>query len=354
MDFVQDKFFKHYKKTGIALTAHQLLSYAKLAKIKPLPEKKRVYAFLRQEVPQLGPFARHIKQPEHFQTIGVSKPGVYFIDYGEFHKSWAGSNGGATGFLVAVENLTNKLFVLPSQGKDTRQWLNSVAQFVELTRDVRLIYSDRDSVAVSKAFVSELENKYGLRWYYLKKGVKSYLAERYIGFVKTKLSQALARTPGSKHWTTFVPALCSEYNKSTVPGTTFKRQAINKANFDAFVSQLFDVSDPSIERYNNFKAGPFITSRWNDIFFKYKPGDKVLLSRTSNWKDRFEKAGVFHKVSHKGAFGETVFTIAGRQLRANRDFTRLVPLYSLVEFGPARLTFYENELSLVLPPAPKQ
>jgi len=34
----------------------------------------------------------------------------YNIDFAEFRKEWTGSNKGCTGFLVAVENFTNKLF----------------------------------------------------------------------------------------------------------------------------------------------------------------------------------------------------------------------------------------------------
>lgn len=354
MNEIKHIFESKYRKTGVALTAHQLLELVKRKhkNLKDLPSKSEVYQFLRQQVPELGPFARHDHRPRHFQTIGVVKAGVYFVDFGEFHKSWARSNGGATGFLVAVENLSNKLFVLPTQGKDTRQWLNSIAQFVELTREVQIIYSDRDSVAQSLKFRDELQEKYGLRWYFLKKGNKSYLAERYIGFVKTKLSQALLSRPeGEKHWVQFVKPICDEYNSQIVPGTKFKRQAITRSNFDTFVSQVFQISDPSLERYNSFKAGPFLTPRWNRACFKFNLGDKVLLARDSNWKQRLEKGGIFNKVTHRGAFGNKVYTVAGRQLRANRDFSRFVPLYSLTEFDSARLHFYENELSLVKQPA---
>lgn len=361
MDKIKDLFVKKYQKTGVALTASQLLGYVKKNRkafsSSPLTSQlgdaalvKQIYQFLREEVPELGPFARADKRPKHFQTIGVSKAGVYFIDYAEFHKSWAKSNNNCTGFLLAVENLTNKVFVLPSQGKDTRQWLNSIAQFVELTRDVQVIYSDRDSVAKSLAFRAELGDKYGLNWHFLKKGNKSYLAERYIGFFKTKLSQALAtrhNKDGSpyKRWVDFVPELCKEYNSQVVPGTSFKRGGITKDNFDIFVGQLFGEKDPELSRYNSFKAGPFQNERWNRACFKFQLGDKVRVARSSNWKNKVEHGTGFKKVSIEGGFGNNLYTVAGRQLRANRTFDRFVPVYSLAEFGPEHFHFYENELS---------
>jgi len=131
------------------------------------------------------------KKPRIFQTIGVLRDGMYFIDYGEFNKKLAGFNEQKTGFLVAVENLTNKLFVLPCGNKATPSWLKAIETFVELTRNVRTIYSDRDAVATSEQFRIKLAKKFGIRWFFLKKGSKSYLAERYIGFMKTKLSQAM-------------------------------------------------------------------------------------------------------------------------------------------------------------------
>lgn len=368
MDKIKDFFLKKYQKTGVALTASQLLGYVKKNRkffgIESATSSsssaasttsddhllKQIYQFLREEVPQLGPFARADQRPKHFQTIGVSKPGVYFIDYADFHKSWAGSNKGATGFLLAVENLTNKVFVLPSQGKDTRQWLNSIAQFIELTRDVQVIYSDRDSVAKSLNFRTEIKEKYGLNWHFLRKGNKSYLAERYIGFVKTKLSQALATRENKdkspyKRWTEFVPELCKEYNSQIVPGTKFKRGSITKDNFDVFVGQLFGEKDPELSRYNSFKAGPFQNEKWNKACFKYQLGDKVRVARWSNWKDRTEHGTGFKKVSVEGGFGNKIYTVAGRQLRANKAFDRFVAVYSLDEFGPEHFHFYENELS---------
>jgi len=346
---VKKLFLETLRKTGVALTATQLLDRARQKRL-PLPTLAAVGQFLREAAPELVPFAGGRQRPPsgHYQTVGVSKPGVFFVDYGEFHREWAGSNSGATGFLVAVENLTNRLFAHATKGKDTKQWTNSLTLFLENTRDIKVIYSDRDSVARSERFRGELAEKYGLNWYFLKKGHKSFLAERYIGFLKRKLGQALvSRETPTKRWVDFLHPICAAYNSEKVPRTAYVRGAINKKTFDDFVGQLFGCKDPTLERYNSFKAGPFEHEAWNKACFRYEPGDRVHLLRSSAWLKNVggkETAGAFTKASAEGSFTRQAFVVAGRQLRANRTYRRLVPVYSLKEFGERHLHFYESEL----------
>jgi len=182
---------KHFRDTlskhGVALTISQLYEFAKSKKLSISKAALGKFIYNESVTAKFSP----AKKPRVFQTIGVLQDGVYFIDYGEFHKNWAVLNKQKTGFLVAVENLTNRLFVSPCGNKSTTSWLQAIDAFVALTQNVRIIYSDRDAVATSKQFRKNLMDKYGIKWYFLTKGSKSYLAERYIGFVKTKLSQAL-------------------------------------------------------------------------------------------------------------------------------------------------------------------
>ena len=346
---VKKLFLNKLQKTGVTFTATQLIDQARQKRL-PVPSLQATYHFLREGVPELAPFAGGRQKPQggHYQTIGVCKPGIFFVDYGEFHREWAGSNGGATGFLVAVENLTNRLFALPTKGKDTNQWLASLTRFLEATRDIKAVYSDRDTVARSDKFRDRLARKYGLNWYFLKKGHKSYLAERYIGFLKRKLGQALAtRQPPTKRWVDFLQPICTAYNEEKVPGTVYRRGAITKARFDDFVGQLFGCRDPTLERYNSFKAGPFENKDWNKACFKFEPGDRVHVLRSSAWLKNVggkDSKGAFGKSSSEGGFTRKSFVVAGRQLRANRSYKRLVPVYSLKEFGERHLHFYESEL----------
>lgn len=78
-----------------------------------------------------------VRRPKHFQTISVLRPGVFFIDYAEFRPDLKQFNGGNTGFLVGVQNVTNQLYVTPCGNKATESWLKAVESFVDHTQNVR-------------------------------------------------------------------------------------------------------------------------------------------------------------------------------------------------------------------------
>ena len=269
------------KKSKVALTGLQLLERAQKLGLTQRGAagnagdlKKSIYKFLREDAVTNGPSFARRDRVKHYQGTVAFKSGVYFVDYGEYHKEWRGSNGGATGFLVAVENLTNRLFVLPTRGKDTKQWMQSLSKFVETSRQVSVVYSDRDSVA-SWAFRHRVKEKYGIRWYFLKKGHKSYLAERYIGFVKTKLSQVLESDPqllAKKRWVDLVEPLVKEYNTQTVPGTSYKRQTVCKENYSAFLAQLLGTKDYDL-KISGRVIRDFANERWNQAVFGFDLGD---------------------------------------------------------------------------------
>lgn len=346
MDRLESHYTKRLSKGGVALTGEQLWQHVQKEKI-PGIRKGDVYRFLRERAAGAGNFARRDRVKIH-QSFSVFKPGVFFIDYGEFHKNHAGSNGGATGFLLAVENLTNRLFVLPTRGKNTQQWLNSISKFVELTRQVCTIYSDRDSVALSPSFREKIQSKYGIRWHFLKKGNKSFLAERFIGLAKTKLSQALnsGLAPGSggsgKRWIHLVDPLVKEYNTQKIAGTSYRRQAVSKENFDHFLSQFFGTKDYDLN-FSSFAVQPFQNEQWNQKVFKYRLGDKVRVSRKADWTDP-ENRNSFKKPSVVGGFGSKIYTVSGRQLRSDRERKNFVPVYQLAEIPDGGFQFYEPEL----------
>lgn len=343
---------RHFKsklgRARVALTGAQLLEQAQRLGLTRKTGKQRVarqiYKFLREEAYPTGPsFARRDRTKRYQGTVAF-KPGVYFVDYGEFHKKWSGRNGGATGFLVAVENLTNRLFVLPTRGKDTKQWLEALSKFVEVSRQVSVVYSDRDAVA-SQSFRDKIRRDYNIRWYFLKKGHKSYLAERYVGFVKTKLSQVLSSDPrlaGKKRWVDLVEPLVKEYNSQLVPGTRYKRQAVSKENYSSFLAQLFKTPDYDLG-ISGRVLSQFENPKWNRAVFAFDLGDRVRVSRKADWTDPENRSG-FKKASTVGGFGSRIYTVSGRQLRATKDGSRFVPVYQLKEIRDGGYVFYENEL----------
>ena len=338
MEQVEIHFKKKLDKSGVALTVSQLFAFAKDKKLAGVTRQK-ISTFLagQKSIAQFSPAPK----TKVYQSQSVLRPGVFHIDFGEFHKNWAGSNRGHTGFMVAVENFTNRLFVTPCKAKGTAEWFKAIDNFVQLSQQVRTVYSDRDSVASSPTFREKLLKDYGIRWYFLKKGHKAFLAERYIGFVKTKLSQALLHK-GGKNWLQFVEPLVKEYNSEKIDGTSYRRGSISRETFSHFLSQLLKLEQPELS-FNGFKAGPFASNEWNKKIFKFDLGQRVLLARKANWKETDEKLTAFSKISSVGGFGKTVYTISGRQLRSNKTRKTFVPVYSLQELGPS-LHFYSNEL----------
>jgi len=244
--------------------------------------------------------------------------------------------------------VTNRLFVFPSGDKATKSWLEAIQAFIEIVGNVKTIFSDRDSVATAPKFLEKMRDKYGLAWQFLKKGSKSYLAERYIGFVKTKLSQALLHRQ-TKNWIQFVEPIVTEYNAEKIAGTDFRRRQINNENFYTFLAQFLKTDDPEL-LFNGSRTGDFLSEKWNKKLFRFQLGQKVLLARRSNWKkfegDPDHKSYTFLKASTKGGFGDKVFTVSGRQLRATKGFKKFVAVYSLSEMGPA-FHFYENDMKSV-------
>ena len=75
---VQKLFLDHLRKKGVALTGHQLIDEARRRRLKP-PTLQEAFRFIREDVPELVGFAGGRVRPKqtHFQTIGVSKPGVF-------------------------------------------------------------------------------------------------------------------------------------------------------------------------------------------------------------------------------------------------------------------------------------
>ena len=317
------------------------------------------------------------RRPKKFQTIGDLRYGDWFIDYAEFRKDLAGSNSNCKGFLVAVENLTNRLFVEPTRAKASEDWQRAIEKFLDLHGGVRVIRSDRDSVATSAAFREKMEDKFGIRWMFLVKGSKSYLAERYIRFMKTSLSKMLEKT-GTKNWVRFVGPVVGAYNEEKIAGTSYRRNRVGLDNFLDFAGQLLKTKEPELS-FNRCRVGPFKQEAINAKIFKFKPGDRVLLAVDADWKSKrsgFYKRSVGGSFSRTGGDGNDRFTVSGRQLKivkghggyvqGSRLFLEmrrenfflkktqkkiffslfLSPfflVYNLEEYGPDR-QFYESEL----------
>lgn len=133
MDDIKKIFHDKLKKTGVALTGSQLWQYAKKSGIRVTRDQINKFISRELTVARFAP----VRKPKQFQTISVLRPGVFFLDYAEFRPDLKHLNGGKTGFLVGVQNVTNQLYVTPCGNKTTESWLKAVESFVEHTQNVR-------------------------------------------------------------------------------------------------------------------------------------------------------------------------------------------------------------------------
>jgi hypothetical protein len=308
------------EKKGYPPTLNQMLA---LAEKKNLPLSKSKIAELYRKFGIVAKYSE-FRRPKKFQTLGDLRYGDWFIDYAEFRKDLAGSNDGRRGFLVAVENLTNRLFVMPTKAKATEDWQMAIENFLDLHGGVRMIRSDRDSVATSQVFRERMEKKFGIRWMFLVKGSKSYLAERYIRFMKTALSKMLTLRR-SKKWLQFVKPIVDAYNGEKIAGTAYRRNRVTRENFLDFAGQVLKMKDPELA-FNSCRVGPFAQDSINKQIFKFKVGDRVLLAIEADWK---KKRSGFYKKSVEGGFTRSSdqgkrFTVSGRQLKVTKGYRGLV------------------------------
>lgn len=161
--------------------------------------------------------------------------------------------------------------------------------------------------------------------------------------MKNRLSAAL-KFRSSKRWIDFVPGLVKEYNTTKIEGTSYRRQAVTKDNFDHFLTQLLGTDQPEL-LFNAGVVSRFQTESWNRLVFRFRLGQKVLLSKRAEWKAK-HKYHAFTKYSVEGGYSEKPYTVSGMQLRMTKGLKDMVAVYSLAEYGPT-MHFYEPELKAV-------
>lgn len=298
-------------------------------------------------------------RPRQFQTLPVIKLGVYHVDHATFFPQWAEFNDGHTGFIVCVENFTNKLFLYPCKSTNKESWSRAIQQFFKQVHNVNTIYSDYDGVPSSVYWRTDIERRYGVRWHFLRKMPKAFLAERFVGYVKRQISISLAieseqRNRLAQRWVDLLKPLWQNYNRQTILHTKFQRDQVTDDNFEEFLAQLKKDKEPEMG-FHFHKAGPFSIERWNRRLFAFDLGQKVYILKKSDPSVdmNFRR---FSKPTVAGSWDTSKeFTISGRQLRSSKN-KDLIPVYSLKEFDKKHLEdkhitqhfyFYENELKAV-------
>ena len=317
MELLKDYFYKKAKKGEVA-EVRELVRYS-LSKNLGL-SRSAISKWLRAQPVSVRFGLRNKKEKAHVGTK-YPKLGVYQLDYGSFRKRDVVANGQKNEFILAVEQVTHKLIVLPTTSKSTRWWRAAV----KLIRDtfstgVTKLFTDRDAVVTSPAFQASLKKDFGVTVRYLKNRSKAFLAERYIRKVKRELNKSCFAA-SSRRWTDFVGRVVRRHNNQFIKGTRFKRTQVHEKNFLQFLAQYFN-SDSVHNTLSTVPARPsFLNEKLNKQIFKFRPGDTVVLARSADWT---EARSLFDKTSSTGSYGSKVYTVRKRELHPSKKSNKLV------------------------------
>lgn len=333
MTLLEDRFLE-LAKQGIVLSVKDLQKLSSDLGL-PTPDAREL-AKLRYGWKYTALHSRWTK-PAHFMTGVVEKLGCIFVDMAEFKKNLVVSNAQIKYFLVGVDSLSQLLCVVPCVNKKQTTWEEGIVRMMQSGFPyLHTIVSDRDAAVTGIEFQREVKEKYGISWLHLRNRSKSYHAERMIRYMKSRLSIALAGNDrGDNNWIKHIPGIVSDYNKRFVNGTKIRRIDVSKENYLQILEQRWKLPDASFalntRQANNFS--PALTAK----LFKYKPGDKVLLSYSANYAVKHD---VFSKKSTIGSYAPEIYEIEAVTLKSTDKFF-YTPCYRLVSLVGL---FYESEL----------
>lgn len=152
--------------------------------------------------------------------------------------------------------------------------------------------------------------KYGIDISFLKSGLKSHLAERYLRFLKSRIFEAL-NVSRKRRWIEVLANVVEEFNDRLVAGTTFRRRDIDRRNYSEYMKQLTGVEDLPSSYTMSSISGKSLGQFAAEVF-KFPLGALVLLKRSIQ---RGLGARKFKKISVHGEFAPSIY-------RCNQDFMK--------------------------------
>jgi hypothetical protein len=279
------------------------------------------------------------QRPSHFMTASIPKLGNVFLDMADFEPRLKVRNKQCQYFLVGVDSLSQKLACYPFPNKSRVSWENGVRMM--LKNDfayVTTFVSDRDTAVAGKAFQQRIKEELGIDWFHLMNRSKSFLAENKIRYMKERLSQGMKmRSPPLDNvWVDLVPGIVADYNRRYVTGTKIVRRDVNKKNQLDVIRQRYRVQDPT-PLFNLGVAGKLSDRMEKKLGFRFKVGDRVLLSTSANYE---LKSGYFAKKSVRGNYARKVYKVTAVRLKSNRDLF----MSQVYKLDGLKGYFYEREL----------
>jgi len=140
----------------------------------------------------------------------------------------------------------------------------------------------------------------------------------------------------TKRWISLLDNLTKELNNKHVTGTNITRKYVTARDVPEIISQQSGSEDPYAAMWI-MNRSRFINDV-SDKIFKFKVGEKVSLSAFADYRNK----DTFLKATEKGVFSTEEHVVVGKELRADKSFEYLIPVYKLRSLP--RSIFYETEL----------
>ncbi len=310
-----DKIFLKNIRKGVILTDGELKLFAQKKGVSLTESDLAIY---RETWPDLIRYSdmRMTADPP-FETILNAKYATLFLDLAFIGEPRHNSN--FVGFVLACEVFTHTLGAIPFKKRTMPALEEAIEKLIRLTTldEVVLILSDKETSLYSPQFAKKLRERYGIIIRYMPPPKKAYLAERYIRFVKTRLS-ACMQVANTLNWIDMLSPLINHWNSQIVEGTKFRRKDVDRNNIFDFLEQKYDIKDFH-SLLNVTRIGSLKSKKWREEIFQFEEGERVLVNARLTGQ-----RGVFYKTSVKGHFSPTVYIIKRRYLGTTKKLG-LVP-----------------------------
>lgn len=319
--------------------------------------KKRALNVQRQELSNLRrewkftAMFKPGKRPPSYMSSTFFRYGVCMIDMAFFPRKLAKRNGGYTGFLVCVEMTTLQLATVPLKNKSAAEWTRGIKEIAETStiNGITKLISDKEAALTSKTFQEKLKRERGISMAFITRRHKAYYAERFIGIVKSQLSQKMehSRLAGDKDWDNWVkimPTIVRQQNQKQIPGTSIRRNSVDSSNFIKMLDIKKGGDSQAMMNTMNFSDTAIKSDRWRSRLFRYRRGQSVLVDkRALAGKDRRQ---TFEKPSTAGSYSKKTYVVASASLKKGGKFTLAVvyKIRPLAGGRPLDGSFYESDL----------
>lgn len=255
-------------------------------------------------------------KPSVYQSVGIPKLGLLQADVAFMEKGVEKINSNYIGFLLVVCVATGLIEYRLIKKKDAEIYLKALISIIKSNffPACHTIQTDAERGLTTHAKI--LKIKFGIQMHVLVRGSKAFCAERAIRTLKTNVSIVQLRKKSNK-WIDILKQVVEHHNKEKAFGTSFRRIDIKDSNFLKFLDERFRKQDYTMGYSSTaIDYASIGQDDWGPKIFKFKPGDKVLLTIVND-KGIDRKYKTFLKKTRQGIFGPNIYIVVQASLRSS-------------------------------------